>query len=232
MRRELRMFCLAFSSFFSKLNQAKLVELLKNNFQTRVRLPPSPLVNKLKPIYKRRYNKRVWKPRTRINHWIRTSPIRLIDQNGKNIGVVETSKALVMARDAGLDLIEIAPNVKPPVCRIMDNGKFQYQKSKLERDQRSKQKNVETKGIRISMRTGKHDLDTKIKQIDKFLDKDYKIRIEMILKGREKSLFDLAKEKLNQFIELIQTETKIEQEIRRQPRGLSVIIGKSTTKDK
>jgi len=156
----------------------------------------------------------------------------LIDQNGKNIGVVETSKALVMARDAGLDLIEIAPNVKPPVCRIMDNGKFQYQKSKLERDQRSKQKNVETKGIRISMRTGKHDLDTKIKQIDKFLDKDYKIRIEMILKGREKSLFDLAKEKLNQFIELIQTETKIEQEIRRQPRGLSVIIGKSTTKDK
>ena len=137
-----------------------------------------------------------------------------------------------MARDAGLDLIEIAPNVKPPVCRIMDNGKFQYQKSKLEKDQRSKQKNIETKGIRISMRTGKHDLNTKIKQIEKFLGKDYKIRIEMILKGREKSLFDLAKEKLNQFVELIQTETKIEQEIRRQPRGLSIIIGKSATGDK
>lgn len=140
--------------------------------------------------------------------------------------MVETSKALGMARDAGLDLIEIAPNVRPPVCRIMDNGKYQYQKSKQEKDQKSKQKNVEIKGIRISMRTGKHDLDTKIKQIEKFLGKDYKIRIEMILKGREKSLSDLAKEKLNQFIELIPIETKIDQEIKRQPRGLSVVIGK------
>ncbi|MFH1966760.1 MAG: translation initiation factor IF-3 [Patescibacteria group bacterium] len=164
-----------------------------------------------------------------MNHWIRISPIRLIDQDGKNVGVVETSKALVMARDAGLDLIEIAPNVKPPVCRIMDSGKFQYQKSKQEKDQRSKQKNIETKGIRISMRTGKHDLDTKIKQIEKFFSKGHKVRVEMILKGREKSLFDLAKEKLKQFIESIPTETKIDQEIRKQPRGLSIVIGESLT---
>jgi len=137
-----------------------------------------------------------------------------------------------MARDAGLDLIEIAPNVRPPVCRIMDHGKYQYQKSKQEKGQRSKQKNVEVKGIRISMRTGQHDLNTKIKQIEKFLGKDYKIRIEMILKGREKSLSDLAKEKLNQFIELITTEIRIEQEIRRQPRGLSIVIGKSAAGSK
>jgi len=131
-----------------------------------------------------------------------------------------------MAQEAGLDLIEIAPNVKPPVCRIMDNGKFQYQKSKQEKDQRAKQKKVEIKGIRISMRTGKHDLNTKLKQIEKFLSKGDKIRIEMILKGREKSLFILAREKLNQFVESILTEVKIEQEIRRQPRGLSIVIGK------
>ncbi len=131
-----------------------------------------------------------------------------------------------MAHEAGLDLIEIAPNVRPPVCRIMDHGKYQYQKSKQEREQRAKQKKVEIKGVRISMRTGQHDLETKIKQIEKFLGKGDKVRIEMILKGREKSLFILAKEKLNQFIELIPTETKIEQEIRKQPRGLSVVIGK------
>jgi len=131
-----------------------------------------------------------------------------------------------MAHEAGLDLIEIAPNVKPPVCRIMDYGKYQYQKSKQEKEQRSKQKKVEVKGIRISMRTGQHDLETKIKQIEKFFGKGYKVRIEMILKGREKSLFILAREKLEQFIELIPIEVKIEQEIKRQPRGLGVVIGK------
>ena len=128
--------------------------------------------------------------------------------------------------EAGLDLIEIAPNVKPPVCRIMDNGKYQYQKSKQEKEQRAKQKKVEIKGVRISMRTGQHDLETKIKQIEKFLKKGDKIKIEMILKGREKSLFILAKEKLDQFIKLIPTEIKIEQEIKRQPRGLGMVIGK------
>ncbi len=131
-----------------------------------------------------------------------------------------------MAQEAGLDLIEIAPNVRPPVCRIMDHGKFQYQKSKQEREQRAKQKKVETKGVRISMRTGQHDLDTKIKQIEKFLGKGDRVKIDMILKGREKSLFMLAKEKLNEFIQSIPTEVKIEQEIRKQPRGLSVVVGK------
>lgn len=131
-----------------------------------------------------------------------------------------------MAREKGLDLIEIAPNAKPPVCRIMDGGKYKYQKSKEDKKQKSKQKQTEIKGIRISMRTGQHDLETKIKQIEKFFEKGDKVRVDMILKGREKSLFDLAKEKLTQFIKLIPSETKIEQEIRRQPRGLSIVIGK------
>ena len=131
-----------------------------------------------------------------------------------------------MARERGLDLIEIAPNVRPPVCRLMEYGKYQYKKSKEEKDQKNKQKRVEIKGIRISMRTGQHDLETKIKQIEKFFEKGDKIKIEMTLKGREKSLFNLAKEKLTQFVELIPSETKIEQEIRSQPRGLSMVISK------
>jgi translation initiation factor IF-3 len=181
---------------------------------------------KRKTIYKKRYNRIKRQPRTRINQWIRISPIRLIDEKGQNVGIIETPKALEMAREKGLDLIEIAPNTQPPVCRIMDYGKYQYQKSKQEKEQRSKQKKIEVKGIRISLRTGQHDLETKAKQSEKFLNKGYKIRIEMILKGREKSLLDLAKEKLNQFIELIPLETKIEQEIKKQPRGLSVVIEK------
>jgi len=189
----------------------------------------SPLLHIIKfkkTIYKRKYNKTKWQPRTRINHWIKTSPIRLIDENGENVGVIEISKALAMARERGLDLIEIAPNVRPPVCRLMEYGKYQYKKSKEEKDQKNKQKRVEIKGIRISMRTGQHDLETKIKQIEKFFEKGDKIKIEMILKGREKSLFNLAKEKLTQFIELVPSETKIEQEIKSQPRGLSIVISK------
>jgi len=131
-----------------------------------------------------------------------------------------------MARDKGLDLIEISPNTKPPVCRIMDHGKYQYEKSRKEKDQKSKQKRTEIKGVRISPRIGQHDLEFKAKQVEKFLDKGHKVKIEMILKGREKWLLDIANEKLNQFIELISTEIVFDQEIKKQPRGLIIVISK------
>jgi len=150
----------------------------------------------------------------------------LIDEKGKNVGIVETDKALQMAQDKGLDLIEIAPSVRPPVCRIMDYGKYQYKKSKQEKEQRSKQKKIETKGVRISFRIGRHDLGIKAKQAEKFLAQGHKVKIEMILRGREKGLFDMAKEKLNGFIDLIPLEIELDQEIKKQPRGLSVTISK------
>jgi len=150
----------------------------------------------------------------------------LIDEKGKNVGIVETDKALQMAQDKGLDLIEIAPSVRPPVCRIMDYGKYQYQKSKQEKEQRAKQKKIETKGVRISFRIGQHDLEIKAKQAEKFLAQGHKVKIEMILRGREKGLFNMAKEKLNEFVNLIPLETNLDQEIKRQPRGLSVTISK------
>ena len=150
----------------------------------------------------------------------------MIDEKGKNVGIVETDKALQMAQDKGLDLIEIAPSVRPPVCRIMDYGKYQYKKSKQEKEQRSKQKKIETKGVRISFRIGRHDLGIKAKQAEKFLAQGHKVKIEMILRGREKGLFDMAKEKLNGFIDLIPLEIELDQEIKKQPRGLSVTISK------
>jgi|TARA_Y100000031_G_scaffold98799_1_gene108243 translation initiation factor IF-3 len=131
-----------------------------------------------------------------------------------------------MANEKGLDLIEIAPQARPPVCRIMDHGKYQYQKSKEEKTQRSKQKRTETKGVRISFRIGQHDLEFKAKQAEKFLEQGHKVKIELILRGREKGLIQVAKEKLIQFIELIPLETKIEQEIKKQHRGLGVVITK------
>jgi len=166
----------------------------------------------------------------RVNNQIRLSQIRLIDENGQNLGVVETNKALEIAREKGLDLIEIAPNVRPPVCRIMDYGKYQYQKSREERQQKTKQKKIEIKGVRISLRTGQHDLEVKVKQANKFLDRGHKVKIEMILRGREKALLAIAKEKLNKFIELISPDIEIEKEAERQPRGLSVMVIKPHAK--
>ena len=166
----------------------------------------------------------------RVNNQIKLSQIRLIDENGQNLGVVETNKALEIAREKGLDLIEIAPNVRPPVCRIMDYGKYQYQKSREERQQKTTQKKIEIKGVRISLRTGQHDLEVKAKQANKFLDRGHKVKIEMILRGREKALLAIAKEKLNKFIELISPDIEIEKEAERQPRGLSVMVIKPHAK--
>ncbi len=123
-----------------------------------------------------------------------------------------------------MDLIEIVPNARPPVCRIMDYGKYQYQKKKQEKEQKSKIKKVEIKGIRISPRIGQHDLEIRSKQAEKFLKKGHKIKIEIILKGREKKLIATAKERLQSFIDSIPGEISIEQEIKNQPRGLNVVI--------
>jgi len=131
-----------------------------------------------------------------------------------------------MAREKGLDLIEIAPQAQPPVCRIMDYGKYKYEQSRKGRDQKAKQKQVETKGVRIGLGTGKHDLEIRAKQAEKFLNKGNKVRVEMILRGREKALLNVAFDKLNEFIKMIPVEVKIEQEIKKQPRGLATVIGK------
>ncbi|MFH1611929.1 MAG: translation initiation factor IF-3 [bacterium] len=179
-----------------------------------------------KHIIRRRpkFQKRTYDRGPRRNNNIRTSPIRLIDENGDNLGVVETPKALRMAYEKGLDLIEIAPTAKPPVCRIMSYGKYQYQQAKQDKQKRAHQKKTEIKGIRIGMKTGKHDIETKVKQVEKFLKQGHKVKIDVMLRGREKALIDVAKEKLDDFLKIISIPIKIDQEIKRQPRGLTTII--------
>lgn len=163
-----------------------------------------------------------------MNQQIQISPIRLIDERGQNLGIVETGKALSLAREKGLDLIELAPFAKPPVCRIMDFGKYQYKQSAHKK--KDKPKKIEVKGIRLSLKIGLHDLATKARQAAKFLNRGHRVKIEMRLRGREKAHFDLAKEKLEQFIRLIPLEVKFEQEIKRQPNGFNLVIAKDNEK--
>jgi len=137
---------------------------------------------------------------------------------------MSSEEALVLARAQELDLVEIAPKAKPPVLKIMDYGKFQYQQSKQERIAKGKQKKLDTKGIRIGMRTDTHDLEFKKSQAEKFLTKGNKVKIEIMLRGREKAHQDLARTTLVNFVKLISVPFKTEQEVKRFPAGYNTLI--------
>lgn len=178
--------------------------------------------------YNRRFNRfqRFDKDRKKINEQIRVPEVRVVDEKGEQLGVMPTSQALSLAKERGLDLIEVSANAQPPVCKIIDHGKYQYQQSKKEKKGKTKQVKVEVKGIRLKMKTAENDLKTKARQADKFLKKGHKVKVDIVLRGREKAFFDLAKEKINNFPSLLETEIEIEKEIQRTPMGFNMIIAR------
>lgn len=150
----------------------------------------------------------------------------MIDPNGKNLGVLETKEALRMAKEQGLDLIEIAPTAHPPVAKIMDFGKFKYDREKGEREHGKKQKESEVKGVRIGFTTGAHDMELRAKQAAKFLERGDKVRIDMRLRGREKAHGNVALQKINQFLAMVPVEYTLEAPPKRFPQGFIAIISK------
>ena len=132
-----------------------------------------------------------------------------------------------IVQERSLDLVEIAPTAKPPVCKIIDYGKYKYQQEKKEQKQKAKRKEIEIKGIRIGFATSLHDLEHKAKQAGEFLTEGNKVRIEIKLRGREKAHFNLAKEKLNNFLKLIPIEHRIEEQPKKNPIGLVLTIAKT-----
>lgn len=140
---------------------------------------------------------------------------------------METADALRMAQEKRLDLIEIVPKTRPPVCRLMDSGKFKYEHEKQIRVQRTKQKEVEVKGIRIGFTTGKHDLEMRAEQIKKFFEKGHKAKIDMVLRGREKSHRDLARKIFDDFLALI-PGIAFDMEPKKTPQGFIAVIRKTS----
>jgi translation initiation factor IF-3 len=159
-----------------------------------------------------------------VNERIWEREVRVIGAAGEQLGVMSPQQAIAIAKENDLDLVEVSPKAKPPVCRIMDFGKVQYQKSRQERQNKAKQKKFDIKGIRLGVRTDDHDLDFKRNQTEKFLQKGNKVKIEIILRGREKAHQDLARENLIEFLKSIVTDYKVEQDIKRFPGGFNVII--------
>lgn len=138
---------------------------------------------------------------------------------------METAEALRIAQERRLDLIEIVPKTRPPICKLMDSGKFRYEHEKQVRAQKSKQREVEVKGIRIGFTTGKHDLEMRAEQIKKFFEKGHKAKIEMVLRGREKSHRDLAQKIFDDFLALI-SDVAFDMMPKRTPQGFVTIIRK------
>jgi len=150
-------------------------------------------------------------------------PIRLIDEKGKQLGVFDFPAAQNIAKEKGLDLVVVADKTSPQVYRLMDYGKKCYADRKKEK----KSRKIKIKGVRISFRTGEHDLGVKLKQIDKFLKKGDKVKIEIFLKGREKAFRNEAKELLEKFLQRIEESFKLEQVIKESPRGFNTLISKN-----
>lgn len=161
---------------------------------------------------------------TRVNERIRIREVRLVDENGQQVGVVPTVQALEMARDRGLDLVEVAPNAIPPVCRLMDYGKYRYEQSRKERESRRNQTIVELKEVRIRPKIDDHDLETKGRQAAKFLDAGDKVKVSVLFRGREMAHPDIGKGLLDQLVESLSSHGSVEQAPKIEGRTMTMIL--------
>lgn len=163
----------------------------------------------------------------RINHQIRAKELRLLGGDGENIGVVSLSEAQAMADKAGLDLIEISPNAVPPVAKIADFGKFQYEQNKKQKKMKAGAKPTETKSIQIKVATGDHDLDLKAKKVSEWLGEGHRVKVELFLSGRTKYMEEkFLKERLTRILNLITIDYKIADPVKRSPKGFMTTLEK------
>ena len=165
---------------------------------------------------------------TRINHNIRAKEVRVIGPEGENFGVLGLSDAIEKAREVGLDLIEISPNAVPPVAKIMEYGKFQYEQQKKRREVKAKSHTTETKSVQVKIGTGEHDLELKAKKAAEWLSEGHRVKVDLFLWGRYKYMeFGFLKERLERFLKLIPAEYKLAEPIAKSPKGLATVIEKS-----
>ncbi|MFA7330122.1 MAG: translation initiation factor IF-3 [Candidatus Delongbacteria bacterium] len=164
-------------------------------------------------------------PKHRINEHIRIPNVRLIAADGSQAGVVDTQVAREMALQDGLDLVEIAPNADPPVCKIMDYGKFLYQQSKKDKAAKVKQHTITVKGVRLTPKISGHDLETKAAQGREFLDDGHKVKAFVVFRGRMITHKEFGQDTLDKFIEILKDIALVEQEPKMDgPRSMSALL--------
>lgn len=162
----------------------------------------------------------------RVNREIRAEKLMVIDETGKNLGVLEREDAFRLAQGKSLDLIEVNPATNPPVAKILDYGKFEYHQRKAAQKMKASRQRQELKIVRIGLKTSIHDAEVKAQQTTKFLQKDCRVKLEIFLRGREKAHRALAKEKLAAFEKLIQEPHKVDGPMTSTLSGWSMMLHK------
>ena len=162
--------------------------------------------------------------RININRNIRAKEVRVIDPDGIQIGIIPTYKAIAVANDFGLDLVEISPNATPPVCKIMDYGRYKYERTKKKQEAKKKQTTFQLKEIKVRPKTGEHDLNTKINHIKKFLDRKDKVKVTVIFRGREITLTNLGRELLEKIVQETEEIAIVEQPPKFEGRTMVMVM--------
>ncbi len=162
--------------------------------------------------------------KTRVNKQITASEIRLLNDIGEQLGIFPISKALDLAAEHGLDLVEVSPNANPPVVKLISYDKFNYQQKKMEQQQKKKVKKVEVKTIRLSAKIATHDIETKAKRADEFLQDGDWVKLDLRMRGREQAFISLAEQQLKTFQEAISVPFRVEVPAKRAGNALSMTI--------
>ena len=167
-----------------------------------------------------------------MNERIRITPVRVIDENGEQLGIIPTFQALTRARDLGLDLVEISPSEKPPVCKIMDYGKFKYNRKKKQRQQHKHTHEVQIKEVRLRPKIDKHDRDIKLNRARGFLEQGDKVQFTMMFRGRENAHREIGRDIFTEIVAMFEDIAKVEQATKALGRRMTMVLSPDKTKVK
>jgi translation initiation factor IF-3 len=178
-----------------------------------------------------KYTNQADKQQARMNEGIRAKEVRVLGPEGENFGVLAIADALAKARELGLDLIEISPNANPPVCKVTDYGKFKYEQKKKDKEVKQRAKVTETKEAQVKIGTSQNDMNIKATKIGEWLREGHRVKIDLFLWGRYKYMeFNFLKERLERFLAIIPESYKMADEIKKSPKGLSVVLERDASK--
>lgn len=168
----------------------------------------------------------------RVNRQIRADKVRVVSERGEQLGILTVREALMKAEIAGLDLVEIAPNAKPPVCKIINYGKFRYDQTKREKESRKSQHQVKVKEVKLKPNIDVHDFNTKLKRARDFIEKGNKVRITCMFRGREMLHMDLGYNLVNKFCEELKDVSSVEAPTKQMGRSITTVLAPSGKKVK
>jgi translation initiation factor IF-3 len=166
----------------------------------------------------------VVEPKVRVNQRIRAAKLRVISPDGEQLGILDLAEALAKSEEFGLDLVEVAPNVDPPVCKIMDYGKFRYEESKKDHERKKKQATVVLKEIKLRPKTEEHDLDYKVKRLKRFIADNCKVKVTVMFRGREITHPEQARLLIDRVLALVGDEVQVEQSAKFEGRNMTLVL--------